>query len=110
MSNYIQYLYALYMASIDGVVMSALKAYKTGMIKSFWVFPFSVLIYGFQPIVFYSGLGFESMTILNVLWDVLSDIIVAAIGIYLFDEKLTTQQCIGLAFCMAGIVLLGMHE
>jgi multidrug transporter EmrE-like cation transporter len=105
-----QYLYALYMASIDGMVMSALKAYKVGMIKSLWVFPVAMLVYGFQPLVFYNGLSLESMTILNVLWDVLSDVIVAAIGVFLFGEKLTTQQCVGLAFCMAGIVLLGMHE
>lgn len=108
--NYVQYLYALYMASIDGLVMSSLKAYKVGMIKTLWVFPVAMLMYGFQPLIFYSGLGFQSMTILNVLWDVFSDIIVAAIGVFLFDEKLSTQQCVGLAFCMAGIVLLSMHD
>jgi uncharacterized membrane protein len=107
--KYAQYLYALYMASIDGLVMSGLKAYKVGMIKSMLVFPIAMLVYGFQPLIFYQGLGFESMTVLNVLWDVLSDILVAIIGIFVFGENLTTQQCIGLALCMAGIVLLGMH-
>ena len=107
--NYGQYLYALYMASIDGLVMSSLKAYKVGMIKSMIVFPIAMLIYGFQPLVFYRGLGLESMTVLNVLWDVLSDIIVAVIGVFVFGESLTSQQCVGLAMCMAGIVLLGMH-
>ncbi len=108
--NYTQYLYALYMASIDGLVMSSLKAYKVGMIKSILVFPIAMLVYGFQPLVFYRGLGFESMTVLNVLWDVLSDVIVAVIGVFIFGEKLTTQQCVGLAFCMGGIVLLGLHD
>lgn len=109
MSGSIQYLYAIYMASIDGIVMSALKARSIGKLKGWWVFPFAMLIYAFQPIAFYFGLSFESMTVLNVLWDVLSDIIVAIIGIFVFGEHLSTQQCIGLAFCMAGIVLLGMH-
>lgn len=108
--NYTQYLYALYMASIDGLVMSSMKAYKVGMVKSLWIFPLAMLIYGSQPLVFYKGLGIESMTILNVLWDVASDILVAVIGVFIFGEKLTTQQCIGLGLCISGIVLLGMHN
>ena len=49
------------------------------------------------------------MTVLNIFWDVMSDLIVTAIGFYIFGEKLSTLQCIGLALSLAGITLLGAH-
>jgi len=107
--GYAPYLFALYMASVDGAIISLLKAQKTGMINSLWIFPLAFIVYGTQPLIFYWGLGFSSMTVLNIFWDVMSDLIVTAIGFYIFGEKLSTLQCIGLALSLAGITLLGAH-
>jgi multidrug transporter EmrE-like cation transporter len=48
------------------------------------------------------------MSIMNVLWDVMSDVIVALIGYFVFGEVFTIQQCVGIVFCMVGITLLGV--
>ena len=77
--SYIHYLYALFMASVDGLVMPLLKAKKLGMLKGIWMFPLSMLIYSIQPLIFYGALSLESMTVMNVLWDVMSDVIVTII-------------------------------
>lgn len=96
------------MASIDGLSMSLLKARHVGMLKGSWVFPLSMLIYSTQPLIFYNALTHESMTIMNLLWDILSDILVAAIGFFVFGETLTYLQCLGLVMSFVGITLLGM--
>ena len=107
--SYIHYLYALLMASVDGMVMPLLKAKKLGMLKGIWMFPLSMLVYSIQPLLFYSALSLESMTVMNVLWDVMSDVIVTIIGFAVFGEILSTQQYIGIVVSLIGITLLGLH-
>jgi len=108
--NLTKYLFALYMSVVDAIVLTLLKSHKIGMIKGFWVFPLSFIVYGFQSIMFYIGLSFGSMTVLNVLWDVISDVLVSLIGVYFFGESLNTIQCIGLVLALTGITLLGVHD
>jgi len=80
------------------------------MVKGFWVFPFSFIMYGFQAIVFYWGLSLSSMTILNILWNIISNIVVSLIGIYFFGETLNTIQWIGIVLSLTGMTLLGIHN
>jgi multidrug transporter EmrE-like cation transporter len=107
--GYLNYLYALVMASTDGLILSLLKAKNLKLINGPWVLPFSMIIYSLQPLIFYKSLSFESMTLMNILWDVISDIIVTIIGILVFGEMLSPTQWLGLALSLIGITLLGMH-
>ena len=95
------------MSFIDVIMMSILKAKYLGSITGFWVFPLTMIIYTLQPIMFYFGLSFESMGIFNILWNSISSILVVLAGIYLFDEKLTTNNYIGIILCISGIIVLG---
>jgi multidrug transporter EmrE-like cation transporter len=103
-----KYLYALYLASVDGIAMSFLKAHKLGIIKNIIVFPVAMIIYSLQPLVFYSGLSFSGMSELNILWDAMSDILVAIIGIAIFNEKITFYKITGFILCLLGIIALGI--
>jgi multidrug transporter EmrE-like cation transporter len=103
-----QYLYALYLASVDGIAMTFLKAHKLGMIKNIIVFPLTMIIYSLQPLMFYSGLSFTGMSELNILWDAMSDILVAIIGIAIFKEKITFYKITGFILCLFGIIALGI--
>ena len=103
----VAYLYALYLASVDAIIMPLLKAKRTGILTGTWMLPLASVIYAMQPLVFYQALSLESMTIMNILWDVMSDIIVTLIGIYVFGETLTKMQILGLVFSLIGITLLG---
>ena len=103
------YLFPLYMASVDGFAMSLLKARHVGMLKGSWMFPLAMLIYSSQPLMFYQSLTHGSMTIMNILWDILSDVLVAMIGFFVFGETLTLTQCFGLLLSFIGIALLGAH-
>ena len=103
----ISYLYAFIMASIDAVVMPLLKAKKLGMLTGNWVFPVSAILYGSQPFIFYKSLSTNSMTVMNILRDVTSDVLVTVVGIYVFGEVLSPLQWVGLVLAILGITLLG---
>ena len=100
------YLYAFYLASIDAVVMTLLKMKFLGTLGGSWVFPFSFAVYGSQALIFYKTLAIESMGIMNILWDVISDILVALIGVYYFGETLNTIQILGIGLSMVGMSML----
>ena len=105
--NISTYLYAFFMASIDAVVMPLLKAKKLGMLTGNWMFPLASIIYASQPFIFYKSLSSNSMTIMNILWDVMSDVLVAIIGIFVFGESLSPLQWVGMVLALLGITLLG---
>lgn len=105
---FIPYLYALYMSIVDVIMMSLLKAQHIGSIKGAWVFPLTMAIYATQPILFYFGLSFEGMGILNVLWNAISSLLVAITGLYLFNEKISGLHCFGILLCVSGIIILGI--
>jgi hypothetical protein len=107
--NLAKYLFTVFMASVDGLTLSLIKAKNVGMLKGSWILPLTMLIYSSQPLSFYYSLTHGSMTVMNITWDILSDILVAMIGFFVFGETLTLTQCFGLLLAFVGIALLGAH-
>lgn len=101
------YLYALVMASIDAISMPLLKAKKLDMLTGNWVFPLTSILYAIHPFIFYKSLSTNSMTVMNILRDVMSDVLVTVIGVFVFGETLSALQWLGMVLAIAGITLLG---
>lgn len=94
------------MALVDGFVLSALKATSLGWIQWRGIFILSMLVYSFQPIMFYLSLKGNGLTIMNLLWDVMSDVLVTTIGLFYFSEKLSKFKKLGVLFSFISIILL----
>jgi multidrug transporter EmrE-like cation transporter len=98
-------LYGTYMATIDVFMLSMLKAINLGWLKhSFIILP--TIIYALQPWIFLSSLNFGSLTVMNLLWDVMSDVLVTLTGIFFFKETITRAQTIGIGFAIVAVFLL----
>jgi multidrug transporter EmrE-like cation transporter len=110
MFNFIPLAMAAGMASIDALVMAGLKEYDMGAITWRGIVPIAMLVYSFQPYLFLLALQHESMTVMNILWDVISDIIVTAMGIFYFKEQISSIKQVGLAFAFVAIVLMSYDE
>jgi multidrug transporter EmrE-like cation transporter len=94
------------MALIDTFSLSALKAYNLGWIAWRGIIPIVMLVYACQPLLFLESLKHSSLTVMNLLWDVMSDVIVTAVGLLYFSEKLTKFKRLGVFFSIMSIVLL----
>jgi len=102
-------LFATVMASLDVLVLSFLKKYTLGMVS--WIYvPLGMIIYGLQPLIFLQSLRFESMTVMNILWDLISDIIVTITGIFYFKEPISSIKQLALGFAFISIVLFAYDE
>jgi len=94
------------MAFVDLLILGMLKARYNQKIKTNWVFLLAFIIYGLQPLLFYKALSFSNMTIMNIIWDLTSDILVAIMGYFVFKETLTPKQKIGFGFGLISLFLL----
>jgi multidrug transporter EmrE-like cation transporter len=110
MFNLIPLAMATGMASIDAIVMTALKKYDMGVITWRGIVPIAMLIYSFQPYIFLLALQHESMTVMNILWDVISDILVTVVGLFYFKEQISSMKQVGLAFAFIAIMLMSYDE
>jgi len=106
MLNFIPITFALMMSSIDAIVLGGLKEYSLGHLNWGIMVPIGMLIYSLQPLLFLQSLHYESMTVMNILWDISSDVIVTIIGLFYFKEKISSIKKIGLGFAFIAIVLL----
>ncbi len=99
-------LFGLSMAIIDAIVLSLLKIQNTHQKYTNTFFVIAMIIYSLQPLIFYKGLTYAPMSILNILWDLFSDLLVCIIGFVIFKEQLTTRQYTGIVLAFVSIVLL----
>ena len=110
MLNLIPMALASFMAFIDAFILAGLKEVSIGTIEWRNFLPISMLIYSLQPLVFIQSLKYESMTVMNLLWDVLSDLLVTFIGLFYFKETVSSFKKFGLMFAFISIVLLSYED
>lgn len=94
------------MALIDVFVLGGLKAKHLGMLNGMWMLPLAMVIYSLQPILFSKALNFESLTVMNLFWDLSSDILVTIVGLFYFSEKLSPRRMIGVFLALISLLLL----
>ena len=99
-------LYTTVMASLDVVIMTLLKLKSTSALTSPYILPLTMAIYSLEPLLFYKALSVNGMAILNVLWDATSTVLIALVGAFIFGEKLSLINWLGIFLCTAGIILV----
>jgi multidrug transporter EmrE-like cation transporter len=100
--------YGTYMATVDVFVLGILKAINLGWISKTLIF-LPTLIYAMQPWVFLTSLSHESLTVMNLLWDVISDVLVTVEGLYFFQEKLSRTKMLGVGLSLISVFLLSWN-
>jgi len=101
--------FATLMAVIDAFGLGLLKKISTKAV-SFSFMPIAALIYAIQPFIFLQSLSYESMTVMNILWDLTSDIIVTFVGIFILGEKIGFRKAVGIVFSFIAIYLFTFED
>ena len=105
MFNLFAIFFGVVLATIDTIALPILKGvHDNGWAR--WLLSIPVLLYALSPMVFYSALSHVSLTIMNLTWDMVSDIIVTAIGLFFFKEKLSNIKLLGVTFSFISLALM----
>ena len=94
------------LASLDVIIMTLLKLKSISALTSPYILPLTMAIYSLEPLLFYKALSVKGMAILNILWDSISSILIALIGAFIFGEKISLINWLGIFLCTAGIILV----
>lgn len=94
------------MAFIDVFVLTALRLKHEHPERTYWVHILAFLVYGFQSILFYKSLDYANLVVMNMIWDVTSDILVSLVGFFFLKEVLSNSQVLGVLLGIVSVVLL----
>ena len=93
------------LALMDSISLPILKGVKMNEWPR-WLLSIPICLYALDPIIFYTALGTETLTIMNIVWDLMSDVIVTIIGIFFFKEVLPLSKKIGVGMSFIGLFLM----
>ena len=103
-------LYGVVMALIDTGMLGLVKEISKNSAKALSLMIIPTIAYAIQPWVFLSSLGVESLTVMNLMWDLISDILVTATGFLYFKEKLGPYKTLGVILSFVSIVLMSIQD
>jgi drug/metabolite transporter (DMT)-like permease len=66
------------------------------------------IMYGFQMPLFFYGLNVSSMAELNIIWNLMSIILVTILGLFYFKEKISNMKTIALFLGLASLMLFSL--
>lgn len=101
--------FAAFMATVDTFMLSGIKVIGTKAKYLKWMIV-PTIVYAIQPWIFLSSLKFETMTVMNLTWDLMSDILVTAVGLFYFGEKLGPVKTLGVCTALLSIALLAYDD
>lgn len=101
--------FAAFMATVDTLMLSGIKIIGTKAKYLKWMIV-PTIVYAIQPWIFLSSLKFQTMTVMNLTWDLMSDILVTTVGLFYFGEKLGPVKSLGVFTALISIALLAYDD
>jgi len=101
--NFLPIVFGVMMALIDIGMMGVAKLTHTKQLPYLGGLALSTLIYAPQPYLFLKAMKFENMTVVNLVWNLSSDVLVTLMGIFYFGESIA-----GLRWVAVGMALFSL--
>jgi multidrug transporter EmrE-like cation transporter len=96
--------HGLSMAALDVTALPIVKYVSMGLDPMWMIIP--MCLYAYAPIVLLKSLKHETLTVMNLLWDVMSDVLVTCVGLFYFSEKVSWTKMCGVILSIISIGLL----
>jgi len=97
---------ALIMTIVETYAQYNLKEYSLNNKLSYIVL--GLLFYVVSAIMFMSLLSYEKVGIVNLIWNIMSTLLVFIMGYLVFNESLNSYELVGAVMAIVGLILLGL--
>jgi multidrug transporter EmrE-like cation transporter len=104
MFNYTSLGYGLLFGVIDAIALPMVKWVHNG--ASTWWMIVPVLAYAADPFIFLRAMKTETLTIMNLVWDMTSDLLITFVGLFVFGESLPPLKALGVFVSLLGLFLM----
>jgi multidrug transporter EmrE-like cation transporter len=107
--NTIPLQFGFLMATIDVLMLSIVKQVSLdSRIVKWMVIP--TIAYAIQPWIFLQSLQFESLIIMNLMWDIISGALVTLVGLIFFKESIGLYKLTGVLLSFISITLMSLDD
>ena len=96
--------FGLALSLMDAVSFPFVKNVSLGMNPLWMIVP--TILYAFSPTILLQSLTSESLVIMNLLWDLCSDILITFICLYFFKETISPTKMLGVLLSFISIFLM----
>jgi multidrug transporter EmrE-like cation transporter len=96
--------FGLLFGVIDSIALPLVKYVHNGASKWWMLVP--LVVYAADPFIFLKAMEHESLTIMNLVWDLTSDLLITAVGLFVFAEKISPLKFLGVLFSLVGLFLM----
>lgn len=104
MINWRTLAFGLGFGALDATALPIVKGVSIGWDPAWMIIP--SLLYAVSPFVLLTALREESLTIMNLVWDLTSDLVVTFIGLVIFAEKISPIKMLGVFVSFIGLALM----
>jgi multidrug transporter EmrE-like cation transporter len=104
MLNWRTLAYGLGFGLLDATALPIVKGVSTGWDPAWMIIP--TLMYAAAPSILLTALREETLTIMNLVWDLSSDLTVTIIGLLVFAEKISPIKMLGVVVSFIGLILM----
>lgn len=108
MINWRTLAYGLGLSMNDIVMMTLVKNIVSGWPIYWMIVP--MLTYVLDPILFFFALKGEGMALMNLVWNLMSNVVVTLIGLFLFKEAVTTPKAFGIFLSFVALFFMTYEE
>ena len=106
MFNFYSLGFGTLLAGIDVIMMYIIKQYSKGVFTSPYWMILPPLIYALTPFILLFSLKFETLVVMNLLWDLISDLLVTAMAFLVLKERLSVTKTIGVGLSFIALFFL----
>jgi multidrug transporter EmrE-like cation transporter len=89
---------------LDSIALPIVKGVSMGWDPAWMVVP--ALLYAGSPFLFLTALRGETLTIMNLVWDLTSDVVITFIGLFVFTETISPIKMLGVSLSFLGLTLM----
>jgi hypothetical protein len=98
------------MAIIDIFMMGSVKMIHNRTLPATYGIPLSIGLYSLEPLVFLKAMNYEGMVVTNLVWNLMSNVIVTLQGVLIFGESIKGLRWIGILMSIISLTLLAYTD
>jgi multidrug transporter EmrE-like cation transporter len=104
--------FGVVMAAIDLAMMASVKQVGIGNWPARTGLPFATLIYALEPYIFLQAMKYtgEGLAVVNLVWNLASDILVTLMGVILFGERIHNLRWVAVGMSMVALFLFAYTD
>ena len=98
------------MAILDLVMMGSVKMIHNGTLSVGIGIPISVGIYALEPLLFLKAMNYEGMAVMNLIWNLMSDVLVTLQALLVFGETIKGIRWVAVGMAVVSLSIFAYTD